>query len=309
MQTRLQKAGNFVNATKKWNQAVHFIFMTAAVLWFLKRTIEIKEAGSLTMIQFGLPLLGFAVAVITVHIFKILRLYLVLMEQKIRFRHFIRLYIKTIFVNFILPFKTGELFRIYCFSYETKIFQLGILSVFVDRFFDTCALLVFLVPYNLIGEGKIHPVTILLLLMTAVLWLSYWVFGKSYAYLNKYFIVYKSSKRTVQFLTVLEYAKSWYDYIRELIKGRHALILLVSCAGWITEFAALFCLSVSIWGICEINSLAEYLYAIFGMGNSELLGIHVFISTAALILALFFIYLPMIFRRSRKNAEKDNLCL
>lgn len=298
-----------MRATKKWNPAVHFIFMAAAVLWFLKRTIEIKEAGSLAGIQSGLPLLGFIMAVIAVHIFKMLRLYLVLMEQKIKLRHFIRLYLKTTFVNFVLPFKTGELFRIYCFSYETKVYELGILSVIVDRFFDTCALLVFLAPYNLMGEGRLHPVTCLLFLMTVLLWLFYWVFGNSYAYLNKYFIVYKSSRRTVQFLTALEYAKSWYDYVKELVKGRYALILLVSCAGWITEFTALYCLSKTVWGYCEISSLAEYLYAIFGMGSSELLSLHVFISTAALLLTLFFIYLPRILKRSRKDAEKNNLCL
>ena len=57
-------------------------------------------------------ILTIAVGFIAVHFFKMLRLYLVLMEHRISFGRFILLYLRTTFINLIIPFKLGELYRI-----------------------------------------------------------------------------------------------------------------------------------------------------------------------------------------------------
>ncbi len=76
-------------------------------------------------------LLGFVV----VHAAKMIRLYLVLMERRIVFRRFVLLYLKTTFVNLIVPFKLGEVFRIYCISRETTKFQIGTAFLIRRRFY------------------------------------------------------------------------------------------------------------------------------------------------------------------------------
>ena len=75
----------------------------------------------------------FLAGFILVHLAKMLRLYLVLMEHKIRLGRFILLYLKTTLVNLIIPFKLGELYRIFCISRETKHWQVGVLSILVNR--------------------------------------------------------------------------------------------------------------------------------------------------------------------------------
>ena len=52
-------------------------------------------------------ILTIAVGFIAVHFFKMLRLYLVLMEHRISFGRFILLYLRTTFINLITPFKLG----------------------------------------------------------------------------------------------------------------------------------------------------------------------------------------------------------
>ena len=118
-------------------------------------------------------ILTIAVGFIAVHFFKMLRLYLVLMEHRISFGRFILLYLRTTFINLIIPFKLGELYRIEEIARVTKIWQVGFLSVLVDRFFDTLALLCVLLPLDLILRGGISVITIVFLVALFVIALVY----------------------------------------------------------------------------------------------------------------------------------------
>ena len=55
----------------------------------------------------------FLVAFVLVHFAKMLRLYLVLMEHELSFGRFVILYMKTTLINLIIPFKLGEIYRIF----------------------------------------------------------------------------------------------------------------------------------------------------------------------------------------------------
>lgn len=92
----------------------------------------------------------FLAGLFVVHALKMMRFYLVLLEQKISVKEFLFLYIKTTFINLLIPFKLGEVYRIFCVVRFTKCLQIGILSVVLDRFFDTFILLLFLIPYDLV---------------------------------------------------------------------------------------------------------------------------------------------------------------
>ena len=137
-------------------------------------------------------ILTIAVGFIAVHFFKMLRLYLVLMEHRISFGRFILLYLRTTFINLIIPFKLGELYRIEEIARVTKIWQVGFLSVLVDRFFDTLALLCVLLPLDLILRGCISVITIVFLVALFVIALVYLAIPASYTYLNRYLIMRKT---------------------------------------------------------------------------------------------------------------------
>lgn len=220
----------------------------------------------------------FLIGFMAVHIFKMMRLYLVLMEHKIGFGKFVLLYLKTTLVNLIIPFKLGELYRIFCISKATKHWQVGVLSILVDRFFDTLALCMILLPLDIFVFGKASLITWIFLSIMVVVVIGYISVLPTYRYLNRYLIKEKSSPRAMAALKSLDVIKIWYDFTQNLISGRFALIFLASFAGWFCEIGVLQLLAplvigytdmqIPLFGIYDFNS---YIQAIFGMGESFIL--------------------------------------
>ena len=214
-----------------------------------------------------LIVLGF----LAVHLFKMARLYLVLMEHKISFGRFVLLYFRTTFINLIIPFKLGEIYRVEEIGRETKVWQVGLLSVLVDRYFDMAALLMLLLPFDLLFRGGLSPISLVLLLLIAAAGILYLAIPSSYAYLNRYLIIRKSSSRSLAALRGLDMIKKWYDFTKNLITGRSALIIFASLLGWISEVVTLKALA-SYKGLAfGLGDFASYIEAIFMNGNSQIL--------------------------------------
>ena len=215
-----------------------------------------------------------------VHMAKMSRMYLVLLEQKIPFRRLLWTYLKTTFVNLVIPFKMGECYRIYCYAKDTKVFQIGLFSVGVDRFFDTVGLLLLLIPFELFFTRDVTRVTGLLLVVLLFLVFIYRIFLPTYLYLNRYFILHKSSPPSMKALQWLDKGKDWFDYVKELISGRYSLILIASMAGWGMEILALLLLSFLIGKPFGMKEFSNYIGAIFLMEGSILLKIYTLAGTA-----------------------------
>lgn len=213
----------------------------------------------------------FLAGFILVHLFKMLRLYLVLMEHRIGFGRFVLLYVKTTLVNLIIPFKMGELYRIFCISRETKHWQVGVLSILVDRFFDTLALCIILLPADLLVFDRLSFITILFLCIMVLIVICYISILPTYKYLNRYLIKQKSSARSMVALRGLDVIKVWYDFTQNLISGRFALILLFSFAGWAFEIGTIKTLASILELPFGMGDFVTYIQAIFGIGSSGLL--------------------------------------
>lgn len=234
----------------------------------------------------------FFVGFVLVHFAKMFRLYLVLMEHKIPFGRFVLLYLKTTLVNFIIPFKIGEVYRFYCISRETKHWQVGILSILVDRFFDILALCAVLIPCDILiarnrvkmmqltdgmpdrpflPVGVLSDITLLFLAILILIAVCYITVLPTYRYLNRYLIKEKSSQRSLAALKGLDVVKQWYDFTQNLISGRFALIFLFSFVGWIFEIGTLTVLAKYLTKPFRIADFETYIQAIFGMGTSDLL--------------------------------------
>jgi hypothetical protein len=242
---------------------------------------------------------GFIVGLILVHFAKMMRFYLILMEQRINFLRFVKVYMKITFVNLALPLKMGEIFRIYCFSRETKDGKIGILSVIIDRLFDISALLVVLIPYDLLINKSISPVTLTLTLFVAAILFFYRIFLPTYHYLNHYLITNTESKQAIKCLYVLESGKTWYDYIRKLLKGRSSLIFIFSCIGWIAEFGVLMCIQAMLNEVFGISGFVAYINSIFGFGKTQVLNIYTTVSCIILAIITVSVYGISYFQKRR----------
>jgi len=240
---------------------------------------------------------------ILVHLTKMARLYLVLMEHKISLQRFLLLYCKTTFVNLVIPYKIGELYRVYKIGKETKHWQVGVLSVMIDRFFDVLALFFVLLAIDIYDKHHISAITVLFFICLLLITVVYVVIQPTYNYLNKYLIVHKQSSRSMLTLKGLEYVRQWYDFSTDLIRGRFALITLSSLGGWFFEVILLKCFSMLLFAgeTFGIRDFSDYVSSIFFGGGSELMRNYT-LGTAAIFL-IASVVMQIIYWAGKKTAK------
>ncbi len=202
-----------------------------------------------------------------IHICKLMRMYLVLIDTKIEFRRFVFAYFRTTLVNLVIPFKLGEVYRAIVFYRLSESLEIGILSVIVDRFFDTLALVLIILPLILLYPDTLSFVTIMLTVFLAVIVFIYRVFPPAYRYLNNYIIINRTSKRSMAVLRVLSVLKVWYEYVKNLVSGRYAVMLLLSFGAWIVEGILLFILSKYVEISFGAREFCEYITSILSSGH------------------------------------------
>ncbi|MCR4691201.1 MAG: flippase-like domain-containing protein [Lachnospiraceae bacterium] len=249
-----------------------------------------------------LMIIGF----ILVHLFKMIRLYLVLMEHKLPFWDFVLLYLRTTFVNLLIPFKLGEVYRIEEISRLTGIWQVGVLSVVVDRYYDILALFLWLLAIGIWQGGVfcvIFPVFGVLILLGALLYLA---IPGSFSYLNRYLIRRGRSGRSLAALRGLDLVKIWYDFTAKLIEGRAFLIIATSALGWGAELITLFCLGRSCGLMFRVSDFGNYIDSIFLRGgNMPIYHLYTGRSTAALLAATLGGYLILGIAKVLNQPKKD----
>ncbi len=242
---------------------------------------------------------------LAVHLVKMMRLYLVLLEQKMEFKRFVSAYLRTTLFNLLIPFKLGELYRVYTFSRMTKSVQIGLFSVVVDRFFDTMALVLILLPFQLLVSGHLTLPALFLALFVIVILFVFRIFPSVYGYLNNYIITSRSSKRSLAVLRGLDVLKRGYDYVKELVSGRYALMLLLSFGAWLLESAVLYGVA-AFYGIPFTTvTFSDYISSILSTTHNALMRIYTFWSV--LLIAAFTLasLIVLLFVRTRQEKKRD----
>ncbi len=205
-----------------------------------------------------------------IHMIKMFRMYLVLLEHRVNFKKFIFAYLRTTLVNLIIPFKLGEVYRMFVYSRMTENAGTGIAGTLVDRFFDTMALVLILIPLHVLYPGKISSVSVFLGVFVIVIIFVYLMFLPAYSYLNKYIIVNRDSRNSMAVLRFLEVLKAAYDYIKRLVTGRYALIALMSFAAWVLEGGLLFVIARLAGVKYDAGVFSDYITSIMSTTHSVL---------------------------------------
>lgn len=233
-----------------------------------------------------------------VHMAKMLRLYLILLDEKIPFSRFVYLYFLTTLINLIIPYKLGEFFRIYKFSKTIKSYQVGLTSVLVDRFFDTMALVFILLPFELLMTYKVTLTTLFLTIFIVILVFVYRVYPSSYTYLNRYIIMRKTSRRSMTVLKALELLKAVYDYVRKLIIGRYSLLTLLSFLAWTMECAIIYLVG-QCFGVNMSDNISTYISSLISRNGTVLSRIYVLFCVVAIGVALIISLIIMMSKKDK----------
>ena len=219
-----------------------------------------------------------------IHAVKLFRMYLILLEKRINFKRFVFAYCRTTLANLVIPFKLGEIYRMTVFSRITENAGIGIASVIVDRFFDTLALVLILIPLHVLHPGKVSAVSVFLAVFVAFTIFVFVIFPSAYKYLNRYIIINRDSRNSMAVLKWLEVLDSGYEYISRLVRGRYALITLMSFVAWVLEGSLLYAIAFIIGVKYDAGVFSDYITSIMSMASNELQTKYIIFSVAVMAL-------------------------
>ena len=262
---------------------VNIIFLVISILL-------VNYTGIIDMNFSISELIVLAILFVIIHLFKFIRIYFLLLEEGISLKRRIKIYIKTTFVSIVLPYKLGELFKMYSYGYETKNYAKGIISVLMDKFFDAVILCLVLVPYGMIQNGHISSLTYILLAFIIVILVVYLSFESTYYYLNKFFIIKNKSKKGLFALNMLEKLNGIYISAKEMIHGRYVVLLCLTAIIWTTEALFIYIMSGFMNIKTEFVTIINYISdAFFGI-NNILFNNYIYLCTAIFLVIMGYIY-------------------
>lgn len=253
-----------------------------------KETITIVFAGAFA-------------GIVIVHLFKGIRLYFLVLEERPTVARFLKLYVKTTLVNLVFPFKLGELFRIYSFGHEWKNYKAGLLLILVDRYFDTIPLFLLLMGFTISGKGTLYGIVVVLTVFIAVVTVMYFIFPSTYKYLNRFLIVNTNSERGLYALAILKKIRYWYLYVKELINGRELILVVLSVCAWLVEYGSLYCLISGLGYSFEPSYFLDYMNSVFSGHSGEHVSQYVGVSAWVLAIVSLLVYGRQFIKRKRKQ--------
>ena len=271
---------------KKDNIVYNFInafFLLGAILL-------IYYSGILEMNFSALQLISLIGIFLLIHTLKFIRIYFILLEERIEFKRMIKLYIKTTFVSVIYPYKIGELFKMYAYGNEISNYPKGIISVLIDKFFDAIILCIIIIPYGLIASESISMVSVILLIFIVLVSIIYFTFNSTYYYLNKFFIIKNKNKKGLIVLNILEKLNGIYKSTKELLKGRTLLLIILTFFIWLLEAVLIYFMSYYMNIKANLLTIFNYINDAFFGTNNVFVNNYVYLCTAIFLIIIVLMY-------------------
>ncbi len=214
--------------------------------------------------SFGVrEILIIAIASVLVNVTKAFRLYFILLDSKFPSKLFIRQYCKTTLVSVLIPFKLGDIFRIYCYGYHLKSYSKSTVYIVLDRFFDTLALLVIVLVLLVTTHENFDLVVILLALFLGLITVVYILLPYVCSHLKHYYLTTKATPKTLSHLSLISKIEKVYVPVSNALRGKGVILCALSFVAWLLELG-----TVAILYGSTSSKFVDYLMAAFGMGES-----------------------------------------
>ncbi len=258
---------------------INTIVLAAAVVLFAVN-YDIREV--LAGID-GFDVIVIVVSAVIVHAVKALRLYIAIFFPGLRTSDYLKTYCKVTPVSVLFPFKTGELFRMYCYGDLMGDLLNGIVVILLDRFMDTAALVTILFMVLLLNEGTITPLLCFLVVILFFMLIAYAVFPGIYQYWKKYILRLDATPRKIRFLTFIDQCNVVYKRISNVTRGRGVILYFLSLIAWGIELGGITLFNFGKGNIELDQEISDYLMAALGAGHSVELRLFVVFSVVLMI--------------------------
>lgn len=224
------------------------------------------------------------VSVLLVHTIKATRLYLALYGADISRAKFLETYCLATPVSLLVPFKLGELFRMYSYGRLLGDYMKGIIIILLDRFMDTLALVTIILIGVVFFNTGMTPLAWFFVGFLLLLSIVYMVFPGTARYWKKLFITLDASPGKIKILEKIELSTNIYHEIEEVCRGRGVLLYGLSLLAWSIELCGLLLQSGR--AFMNIQLMNRYLFAAIGGASLDELRRFVIVSVALLLLVL-----------------------
>lgn len=177
-------------------------------------------------------IIAIIIVFLVIHTMRMFRIYILLIEEKMPLKKFVNLYLKTTFINNIIPFKLGEFYKMICYGRKLKSFSAGLSLIWLDRFFDSLILLI------LTSIATKLDATINIVLVGFILFsiLAYTSFESTYKYFNTLVLEKGISKRSNVYLEIIEEIKKVYERAKNMLSFRGTTLIMLSSFIWAFEY-------------------------------------------------------------------------
>ena len=233
-----------------------------------------------------------------IHILRMFRLYILLIEEKIPIKEFVKLYMKTTFVNTVIPFKLGEFYKMICYGEKLKSFSAGISLVWIDRFFDSVILMILMIVAS--SFKIISPIYVILSLFIVFSILIYLTFENTYKYFNLLVLEKGRSKRSKIYLEIIDETKKIYKKAKNMIKYRSVPVIFLSALIWGFEYLIAYLIINQLINMeFSLTIFTDYINDVFMIFNTKYVNISEFnIGIMLIIFVIIYIFIKL---RERKN--------
>mgnify|MGYP005792901253 FL=1 len=237
-----------------------------------------------------------------IHLLRMFRLYILLVEEKMPIKEFIKLYMKTTIVNTVIPFKLGEFYKMICYGKKLKSYSAGISLVWIDRFFDSVILIILVIVAS--AFKMISPIYVILSLFILFSILIYLTFENTYKYFNLLVLEKGKSKRSKIYLEIIDETKKIYKKAKNMIKYRSVPVIFLSALIWGFEYLIAYLTIEQLFNMdFSLSIFTNYINDVFIIFNTKYVNIAEF--NIGIMLIIFAVVYIVIRCRERKNKNEQ----
>jgi uncharacterised protein family (UPF0104) len=262
-------------------------------------TFEYYDSGQLFKNINLCSIIVFLVLVVVVHILKSVRLYLALYYSELKWSDFIKVYCKVTPVSVVLPFKIGDIFRMYCYGQLVGNLLRGVVITMLDRFMDTAALVTVIILTWFLAGGKMDLLVYLFVIFLIITCVIYFVYPGIVRIWRKSLLKSNATESRIAILGVLKKFDEIYKEIDGVTKGRGIILYILSILAWGIEIGSLYIIS-TINNTKQIdNDVFEYLRA--ALRGNKSLELKRFIMVTILLLMGVYIIIKILDTVNKKD--------
>lgn len=200
---------------------------------------ECGGAGEAFAGETALSVAALAATAALVHAAKALRLSLAVCGEGVGMADHLGAYCRSAPASILFPFKTGELYRMYCYGRLTGSAPRGVATILLDRFMDTAALVSAIALAGLALGWRIEPLAYALAAFLALVFAAYRAYPGIRDFWRGRLLGAEATGGRLAMLRALDGLDRAYGGIEAVARGRGALMYLASLAAWAAEIGSM----------------------------------------------------------------------